>query len=63
MEFHMSELSSQHPIVLAAYAMVKAHAKHETMIPACEEVMEQFPSLSLDQVYLMWISINAKNNS
>ncbi|MBO2698144.1 hypothetical protein [Shewanella algae] len=57
----MSELNRQHPIVLAAYAMVKAHSQFPMMNEAVEEVLELFPALSEEQARVMWIAINAKD--
>ncbi len=56
----VKDLHKNHPLVLAAHEMVKAHAKHETMLPAIEEVKEEFLIIDSDKLMLMWIAINAK---
>ncbi len=60
-EIKVSELSREHSAVRAAYAMVEAHSKYETMLPALEEVADEFPELTNSQLILLWIGINAKN--
>lgn len=50
-----------YPEVLAACAMVRAHADNETMQPALDDVAEQHPSLTREQLKLLWFGVNAKN--
>jgi hypothetical protein len=52
-----------HVVVKAAYAMVQAHANHETLRGAVAEVNAQFPELGFNHLVLLWIGINAKDRS
>lgn len=61
MNIKAKELSKDHPAVQAAHMMVEAHRKYHTMLPACEEVGEQFPGMEPEQVMLLWIGVNAKD--
>ena len=47
--------------IKAACAMVRAHRDHETMIPAIDDVAEQYPNLTQDQLTCLWMGVNAKN--
>ncbi|ODU51314.1 MAG: hypothetical protein ABS92_00125 [Thiobacillus sp. SCN 63-374] len=53
-------LHPKHDWVLAANAMVPAHMGNETMMPALDDVAEQFPALTQEQLALLWIGVNAK---
>lgn len=63
MEIKIAELSKTHRAVVAAHYMREQYFTHETMLPACEAVMEQFPELTPDQVMCMWLATNASNCS
>jgi hypothetical protein len=52
-----------HVVVQAAYAMVQAHANHETLKQAVDEVEARFPELKFSHLVLLWIGINAKDRS
>ena len=45
----------------AACAMVHAHMDNETMVPALDDVAEQFPDLTRDQLTCLWMGVNAKD--
>lgn len=45
----------------AACAMVHAHMENETMVPALDDVAEQFPNLTREQLTCLWMGVNAKN--
>lgn len=45
----------------AACAMVHAHMNNETMVPALDDVAEQFPNLTRDQLACLWMGVNAKD--
>lgn len=55
------KLHPNHEWVLAAKAMVHAHMDHETMMPALDDVAEQYPSLTREQLALLWMGVNAKD--
>jgi len=57
----VKDLSKEHPAVRASHMMVEAHGRHETLLPAVEEVQEEFPELEPEQLVLIWIGINAKD--
>lgn len=44
----------------AACAMVHAHMANETMVPALDDVAEQFPNLTREQLTCLWMGVNAK---
>jgi len=48
-------------MISAAKAMVVAHSRHETMVPAVEEVQEQFPDISTGHLIACWMGVNAKS--
>lgn len=48
-------------LVPAAHAMVRAHADNETMIPALDDVAEQYPELTREQLTCLWMGVNAKD--
>jgi len=52
----------RHIVIQAAFYMVDAHARHNTMLPAIDDVYEKFPELDFDQLVLMWIATNATAN-
>lgn len=54
------KLHPKHEWVLAANAMVHAHMDNETMMPALDDVAEQYPALTQEQLALLWIGVNAK---
>ena len=56
----VKDLHKNHPMILAAHEMVEAHAAHETMLPAIEEVIEKYPIISREKLMLVWIGVNAK---
>lgn len=55
------DLHKDHWLVKAGKSMVLAHSKHETLLPALEEITEQYPQLSSDMGIAMWIGINSKD--
>lgn len=55
----LKELHKEHWLVKAAYKMVEAHAAHETMLPAIEQVQSMFPKLDAGTAIAMWIQANA----
>lgn len=61
MEILVSELGKSHPVVKASHRMVEVHRCHETLLPAVEEVAEEFPELTTNQLTLLWIGVNAKD--
>ncbi|BDR12900.1 hypothetical protein [Vibrio sp. STUT-A11] len=63
MEIKIKELSKTHRAVIAAHYMREQYFIHETMLPACEAVLEKFPELTADQVICMWLATNASNCS
>lgn len=60
MEIKVDQLSKDHPAVKAASMMVDAHQRHDTMNPAVEDVADEFPEMTSDQLRVMWIAVNAK---
>jgi hypothetical protein len=48
-------------LVRAACAMVHAHMANETMVPALDDVAEQFPNLTREQLTCLWMGVNAKD--
>lgn len=52
---------TDHVIGKAAHVMVYARDRHETMVPAINEVREQFPELATRHLVLLWIGVNAKS--
>lgn len=44
----------------AACAMVRAHMDNETMVPALDDVAEQYPNLTREQLTCLWMGVNAK---
>lgn len=54
------DLHRNHPLVRAGIAMVGAHGRHESMLPALEEVREQFPAVLPSHLILLWVGVNAK---
>lgn len=51
-----------HSAIQAAFYMVDAHARHDTMLSAIHDVYEKFPELDFEQLTLMWITVNATRN-
>ena len=45
----------------AACAMVHAHMDNETMVPALDDVAEQYPNLTREQLTCLWMGVNAKD--
>ncbi|NOI14810.1 hypothetical protein [Vibrio hepatarius] len=62
MKIEVKDLNKSHPLVLAAHLMSVAYHQYETMIPACEMVLEQFPQLTPEQVICLWVGVNCANN-
>jgi hypothetical protein len=54
-------LHPEHDWACAARAMVRAHMDNETMMPALDDVAEQYPALTREQLALLWIGVNAKD--
>lgn len=63
MTYDVQYLHSDHALVKAANSMVQAHAKHETLVSALEEMKGQFPDVARDHLICLWIGINAKERS
>lgn len=61
--FSLTGFGPEHPLVKVAEAMVAAHRDWDTMIPAIEDVREQFPDLSFEHAALLWIGVNARDRS
>lgn len=61
MALRVNKLHKDHDVVRAARAMVYAHIDNETMVPALEDVREQFPDVPDDYLICLWIGINAKD--
>lgn len=61
MHIAVRDLHKEHPIVLAAKAMVDAHSKHETMLPALECVAEKIPEVPHEMLIVLWCGVNAKS--
>lgn len=61
MPLRVSDLHKDHDVVRAARAMAHAYMDNETMVPALEEVREQFPDVPADYLICLWIGINAKD--
>ena len=61
MSLKVADLYREHPVIQAAHMMVGAHQRYETMIPALEDVREEFPELEPEQIILLWIGVNAKD--
>ena len=55
----IADLSRDHQLVQAGYAMEKAHDEHETMHPALMAVHEKFPDLQPNIIIALWIGVNA----
>lgn len=60
MSITFESISREHPIVLAAKAMVIAHREHDTMRPALEQVHELYPDVKESILIVLWVGINAK---
>ena len=61
MDLKIKDLHKNHPVVLAAHAMVKAHESNDMMWGALEEVRGHFPEVKPEHLMVLWIGINAKN--
>ena len=61
MPIRLDELSKEHEMVRAAYAMVAAHSDYETALPALEDIQAQFPNIEPEHLVILWIGINAKD--
>lgn len=59
MQIKVQDLHKQHALVQASHAMVKAYSRHETMVPALEEVGQKHPDLLPEQLISLWVGINA----
>ena len=57
----IKDLNRNHEAVRAGIAMVKAHKKHKTMVPAIDELRLEFPSIEYGCLILLWIGVNAKS--
>lgn len=57
----LRDLHSNHPVVKAAHAMVEAHSRYVTALPALEEVTARFPDLKAEHLILLWVGVNAKD--
>lgn len=55
----LKELHKEHWLVKAAYKMIEAHASHETMVPAIEQVQSMFTKLDADTAIATWVQANA----
>ena len=62
MTVKVKDLHRHHPLVEAALAMEKAYQRHETLIPAMEEVRDDHPGLTEEQAILLWLGCNAALN-
>lgn len=60
MKIRIKDLHKEHTAVRAARLMAKVYPEHETMIPACEIVYEEFPKLTPEQVMCLWLGVNAE---
>lgn len=60
MKIQIKDLSKNHPVVLAASLMAEMYHQYETMVPACEAVIEEFPHLTPEQVICLWLGVNAE---
>lgn len=63
MQITVKDLHKEHPVVLAAKAMVDAHNKHETMLPALECVAEKIPEVPNEILIALWCGVNAKSRN
>lgn len=59
---NLEGLHRNHPVVLAAYAMVKKYPRHQTMNCVVDAVLEEHPDIDENTLQMMWIAINAANN-
>ena len=60
-DIKIKELNSNHVAVCAGVEMVKAHKKHNTMVPAIDEVRLLCPKVEYGYLILLWIGVNAKS--
>lgn len=59
----VKDLSKDHPVVKAAYRMVEAHQWNETLLPAIEQLSDEFPEIEPEILIALWLGINAKERS
>jgi hypothetical protein len=60
MSVDVKDLHRNHVFVHAARAMLEAHARYDTLLPALEEVEDDFPEMTREQLICIWFGINIK---